>query len=66
MYRYKVVIKDLYLPKTRNVFVTTRDVYTAHKEGLNTVNLQKEDIFKIYDYDNKQVYSSTKGFLSPQ
>ena len=66
MYRYKVVIKDLYLPKTRNVFVNTRDVYTAHKEGLTTVNLQKEDIFKIYDYDNKQVYSSTKGFLSPQ
>jgi hypothetical protein len=66
MYRYKIVIKDLYLPKTRNVFTTSRDVYTAHKKGLNTVNLQREDIFKIYDYDNKQVYSSTKGFLSPQ
>jgi hypothetical protein len=66
MYRYKIVIKNLYLPKTRNVFITSRDVYAAHKQGLATVNLQREDILKIYDYDSKQVYSSTKGFINAQ
>jgi hypothetical protein len=64
MLKYRGVIKDLYLPSKRQVRVTANDVYEAHKACLKSVNLQKEDVVKIFDSDNTVVYSSQKGFLS--
>lgn len=64
MLKYRAVIKDLYLSNKRTVRVFANDVHEAHKFSLNSVNLQKEDVTKIFDSDNTLVYSSTKGFLS--
>jgi len=64
MFKYRCVIKDLYLPNKRDARVTAANAYEAHKKGLKTVNLAKEDILKIFDSDNVLVYSFKKGFIS--
>jgi hypothetical protein len=63
MFKYKAVIKDNYLSKTRNKYVHAANSLDAHKFALYTVNLAKEDIIKILDEDGGTVYSVTKGFI---
>ena len=63
MFKYKAIIKDNYLTKTRNKYVHAANSLDAHKFALNTVNLAKEDIVKILDEDGGTVYSNTKGFI---
>lgn len=62
--KYRCIIKDLHLPNKREARVTAVNAYEAHKKGLKTVNLAKEDILKIFDSDNSLIYSFKKGFIS--
>jgi len=64
MFRYRAIIKDLYLSNKRQVKVLADDVQEAHKISLESVNLAKEDISKIYDTDNNLVFTSEKGFIN--
>ena len=61
---YKIIIKDNYINKTRTVNVNANNSLEAHKLGLRTVNLAKEDIFKIFNPDNEQVFNLNNGFTS--
>jgi len=64
MLKYKAVIKDLYLSKTRVRNVSAYDSLEAHKLALTSVNLAKEDIIKILDQDGNIVYNLKQGFLN--
>jgi hypothetical protein len=61
---YRIIIKDNYINKTRTFNVNANDSFEAHKSGLRTVNLAKEDIYKIFNSDNEQVYNLNNGFTS--
>lgn len=63
MFKYRAVIKDKFLPKTRNKNVKAADSLLAHKTALETVHLEKEDIIKIMDEDGNIVYNINKGFI---
>lgn len=63
MFRYKAVLKDLYLSKTRFKNVSASNSLEAHKLALSNVNLSKEDIVKILDQDGNIVYNINKGFI---
>jgi len=63
MFRYKAILKDNYLAKTRSKNVSATNSLEAHKIALNNVNLAKEDIVKIIDQDGTAVYTTNKGFI---
>lgn len=63
MFRYKAILKDNYLAKTRFKNVSATNSLEAHKIALNNVNLAKEDVVKIVDQDGTTVYTTNKGFI---
>ena len=63
METFTVVIKNLYVDKTRNIKVRSEDTWLAHKQALEEYNQLREEIALIKDSRNNEVYSLNKGFI---
>jgi hypothetical protein len=62
--KYTVVIADQSSGKQiKKLKVDADDVYSAHKKALDELDLYKEDVLQILNFDNKIVYDLDKGFL---